>query len=181
VSCRQGSHAGASLIVVLHRALPDLQRMKLLLFCCRVVGTEVGILFLVRLSPTCSWTGFLEHIRLSPRAIIGPGARFLEFLFVGPHAYDAIQVPPLNDVTIAVIMRRLDQRDPESARPHGNPITRIGLDQPCGNCAVLAAVLQLRFSVFPHRHLLWARLRFRVVVPGAWCKSSHRPRRPSSY
>jgi hypothetical protein len=25
--------------------LPDLQRMKLLLFCCRVVGTEVGILF----------------------------------------------------------------------------------------------------------------------------------------
>ena len=35
--------------------------------------------------------GFLEHIRLSPRAIIGPGARFLEFLFVGPHAYDAIQ------------------------------------------------------------------------------------------
>ena len=35
----------ASFIVVLHRALPDLQRMKLLLFCCRVVGTEVGILF----------------------------------------------------------------------------------------------------------------------------------------
>ena len=35
----------ASIIVVLHRALPDLQRMKLLLFCCRVVGTEVGILF----------------------------------------------------------------------------------------------------------------------------------------
>jgi hypothetical protein len=32
-------------LVVLHRALPDLQRMKLLLFCCRVVGTEVGILF----------------------------------------------------------------------------------------------------------------------------------------
>jgi len=31
--------------LVLHRALPDLQRMKLLLFCCRVVGTEVGILF----------------------------------------------------------------------------------------------------------------------------------------
>ena len=31
--------------IVLHRALPDLQRMKLLLFCCRVVGTEVGILF----------------------------------------------------------------------------------------------------------------------------------------
>jgi hypothetical protein len=36
---------GSTLIVVLHRALPDLQRMKLLLFCCRVVGTEVGILF----------------------------------------------------------------------------------------------------------------------------------------
>jgi hypothetical protein len=26
-------------------ALPDLQHMKLLLFCCGVVGTEVGILF----------------------------------------------------------------------------------------------------------------------------------------
>ena len=32
-------------VLLAHRALPDLQRMKLLLFCCRVVGTEVGILF----------------------------------------------------------------------------------------------------------------------------------------
>jgi hypothetical protein len=37
--------SGFHFLVVLHRALPDLQRMKLLLFCCRVVGTEVGILF----------------------------------------------------------------------------------------------------------------------------------------
>ena len=36
--------------LVPHPALPDLQRMKLLLFCGRVVGTEVGIL-LVRISP----------------------------------------------------------------------------------------------------------------------------------
>jgi AcrR family transcriptional regulator len=36
--------------LVLHRALPDLQRMKLLLLWERVVGTEVGIR-LVRLSP----------------------------------------------------------------------------------------------------------------------------------
>jgi transposase len=35
--------------------------------------------------------GFLEHLRLSPRAVIGPGARFLEFLFTGPHADDATQ------------------------------------------------------------------------------------------
>src|ERR1700692_4928081 len=27
--------------------------------------------------------GFLEHLRLSPRAFIGPGARLLEFLFTG--------------------------------------------------------------------------------------------------
>src|ERR1019366_4567022 len=27
--------------------------------------------------------GFLEHLRLSSRAVIGPGARFLEFLFTG--------------------------------------------------------------------------------------------------
>ena len=31
--------------------------------------------------------GFLEHLRLSSRAVIGPGARFLEFLFTGPVAY----------------------------------------------------------------------------------------------
>jgi transposase len=35
--------------------------------------------------------GFLEHLRLSPRAVIGPGARFLEFLFTGPHADDATE------------------------------------------------------------------------------------------
>ena len=35
--------------------------------------------------------GFLEHLRLSPRAFIGPGARFLEFLFTGPHADDATE------------------------------------------------------------------------------------------
>src|SRR4029077_7571705 len=37
--------SGFHFLVVLHRSLPALQRMKLLLFCCRVVGTEVGILF----------------------------------------------------------------------------------------------------------------------------------------
>ena len=35
--------------------------------------------------------GSLEHLRLSPRAVLGPGARFLEFLFTGPHADDAPQ------------------------------------------------------------------------------------------
>jgi transposase len=35
--------------------------------------------------------GFLEHLRLSPRAGIGPGARFLDFLFTGPHADGATQ------------------------------------------------------------------------------------------
>ena len=35
--------------------------------------------------------GFLEHLRLSPRAVIGPGARFLEFFFTGPYADDATQ------------------------------------------------------------------------------------------
>src|SRR5712692_6816065 len=42
-------------VLVLHRAWPDLQRMKLLLLCAGVVGTEVGV-FLVRLSPFTSWT-----------------------------------------------------------------------------------------------------------------------------
>jgi hypothetical protein len=55
-----------------------------LLFCGRVVGTEVAIR-LVQLSPFISWTrGSLEHVRLSPPAVIGPGARFLEFLFTRP-------------------------------------------------------------------------------------------------
>ena len=35
--------------------------------------------------------GFLEHLRLSPRAVIGPGARFLEFFFTEPYADDATQ------------------------------------------------------------------------------------------
>src|SRR6266436_6878730 len=42
-------------LLVFHRAWPDLQRMKLLLLCAGVVGTEVGVL-LVRLSPFTSWT-----------------------------------------------------------------------------------------------------------------------------
>jgi hypothetical protein len=36
---------GCSFILVFHRALPDLQRIKFLLLCGRVVGTEVDILF----------------------------------------------------------------------------------------------------------------------------------------
>jgi len=35
--------------------------------------------------------GFLEHLRLSPRATLGPGARFLDFLFTEPHADDATE------------------------------------------------------------------------------------------
>jgi hypothetical protein len=36
--------------------------------------------------------GFLEHPRLSPRAVIGPGARFLASYYLrGPHADDAAQ------------------------------------------------------------------------------------------
>jgi hypothetical protein len=50
-----GRKAGELIFLVLHRALPDLQRMKLLLVWGRVVGTEVGIP-LVRLSPIFSWT-----------------------------------------------------------------------------------------------------------------------------
>src|SRR5215469_17693283 len=44
------------LVVVAHRRrAADPQRMKHLLDCCRVVGTEVGFL-LVRCSPCSSWT-----------------------------------------------------------------------------------------------------------------------------
>src|SRR6516225_10364102 len=42
-------------VVVAHRPRADPQRMKHLLDCCRVVGTEVGFL-LVRCSPCSSWT-----------------------------------------------------------------------------------------------------------------------------
>src|SRR5271169_4434281 len=65
--------------------------MKLLLFCGRVVGTEVGSV-LGAIKPDHELDpGFLEYLRLSPRAIIGPGARLLEFLLTGPHADDATQ------------------------------------------------------------------------------------------
>ena len=41
-----------------------------------------------------------------------------------------VRAPPLNDVTVGVVMRRLDQRDPESARPHGKPIPRLKVASP---------------------------------------------------
>jgi hypothetical protein len=48
-ACRAFTNLGNALllscILVIHRALPDLQHMKLLLLCGRVVGSEVGILF----------------------------------------------------------------------------------------------------------------------------------------
>jgi len=58
-------------------ALADLHRMKL--DSSRVVGTEVGY-SLVHSNPD---PGSLEHLTLSPRAVIGPGARFAEFFYIG--------------------------------------------------------------------------------------------------
>ena len=49
--------------------------------------------------------GFLEHLRLSPRAVIGPGARFLDFLFTGPHADDATEEKVMEKV-MEVLHRR---------------------------------------------------------------------------
>jgi hypothetical protein len=75
------------LIQVDHRASPDLQRMKLC-YAGAVVGTEVG-LPIGAIKPEYKLDpGFPEHLRLSPRAVNGPGARFLEFFFAGPHADD---------------------------------------------------------------------------------------------
>src|ERR1700736_398453 len=49
----------------------------------RAVGTEV-VHWLGANKPAYKLDpGFLEHPRLSPRAVIGPGARFLDFLFAG--------------------------------------------------------------------------------------------------
>jgi len=57
----------------------------------RAVGTEV-VHWLGANKPAYKLDpGFLEHPRLSPRAVIGPGARFLEFFFTGPYADDATQ------------------------------------------------------------------------------------------
>jgi hypothetical protein len=62
---------------------PDLQRMKLLLpssLCRRYRGR----CFLGAIKPASELDpGFLEHLRPSPRATLGPGARILEFLFYG--------------------------------------------------------------------------------------------------
>src|SRR6202048_190876 len=49
----------------------------------RALGTEV-VHWLGANKPAYTLDpGFLEHPRLSPRAVIGPGARFLDFLFTG--------------------------------------------------------------------------------------------------
>ena len=76
-------------IQVDHRASPDLQRMKLCYTgpSAQTVGLSIGAIKPeYKLDP-----GFLEHLRLSPRAVNGPGARFLEFFFTGPHADDRIR------------------------------------------------------------------------------------------
>src|SRR5262245_10832726 len=62
-------------------ALADLHRMKL--HSSRAVGTEVGF-SLAHSNPFFSLDpGSLEHLTLSPRAVIGPGARFVEFFHTG--------------------------------------------------------------------------------------------------
>ena len=57
----------------------------------RAVGTEVVHRLGANKPAYKLDPGFPEHPRLSPRVVIGPGARFLEFLFTGPHADDATQ------------------------------------------------------------------------------------------
>ena len=57
----------------------------------RAVGTEVVHRLGANKPAYKLDPGFLEHPRLSPRVVIGPGARFLEFLFTEPHAADATQ------------------------------------------------------------------------------------------
>src|SRR3984893_5650273 len=49
----------------------------------RAVGTEVVHRLGANKPAYKLDPGFLEHPRLSPRAVIGPGARFLDFLFTG--------------------------------------------------------------------------------------------------
>jgi hypothetical protein len=50
------------------------------------VGTEVGP-SIGAIKPEYKLDlGFLEHLRLSPRVVVDPGARFREFFFTGPHA-----------------------------------------------------------------------------------------------
>ena len=58
-----------------------------------------------------------EHVRL--RAMLD------QRIDAGETVRGNVRAPPLNDITVIVIMRRLDQRDPESARPHGEPIPGI--------------------------------------------------------
>src|SRR5260370_3011751 len=57
----------------------------------RAVGTEVVHRLGANKPAYKLDPGFPEHPRLSPRVVIGPGARFLEFLFTGPPAADAPQ------------------------------------------------------------------------------------------
>ena len=58
-----------------------------------------------------------EHVRL--RAILD------QRIDAGETVRGNVGAPPLNDIAVIVIMRRLDQRYPESTWPHGKPIPRI--------------------------------------------------------
>ena len=75
--------AVANSVLVLHRALPDLQRMKLW-YSAAASSAPRSVFPLVRLSPSFSWTrGSLSTSDCGQGPFIGSGARFLEFLFTG--------------------------------------------------------------------------------------------------
>src|SRR5207342_1677081 len=70
-------------IQVDHRHCRPAANETMLVGLRRAVGTEV-VHWLRANKPAYKLDpGFLEHPRLSPRAVIGPGARFLDFLFTG--------------------------------------------------------------------------------------------------
>jgi len=69
----------------------------------RAVGTEVVHRLGANKPAYKLDPGFLEHPRLSPRVVIGPGARFLEFLITEPHAADATREEEMETVASAML------------------------------------------------------------------------------
>ena len=96
---------------------------------------------------------------------LGVGAMLDQRIDAGEAVGGNVRAPPLDDIAVGVVMRRLDQRHSESAQPHGKPIPRSKvpkLDLPsAADCAGKAAFWQ------PSLHGAAADFRFSTKLAAA--------------
>src|SRR5262245_64990060 len=125
-----------------------------------VVGTEVGF-SLAHSNPFFSLDpGSLEHLTLSPRAVIGPGARFVEFFHTGipRRRRTEREVAGRNSVTPAGARNCSTgpRRRPSDRRDRGDPFATIRWRQ-----RALAGPSRVSWQPWGRTHRGWGAARVR--------------------